>query len=211
VVTGRGQAPLRLGGVGQARVTEYGTVAYLNLEQPMADEGGKSYRLQLDLYHEGGVYEVEACLLIDADQTTVMLENSLSYYDRWRHTAVFQGGSLTADFFAAWGGTPSSGLLVRASGVLDGVPFEQRNYWDLVSNNDHHFFGADWAVLFSAPIGSFCGLRIDDGNPIGAMSMYPDLKIHTVDCDLSPREERPLQHQDAVQFELERGLCPGIP
>jgi hypothetical protein len=198
-----------LGDVGEVTVQRYGEVVYLSLWQDVYDQLGQAWRLRVSMYGEGTDVEVEIGYILGEEYSYYMYENTFSYYERWRHHVTFSGGELTSDFFAAWGGTPSSGLLVGASGTLDGVAFDQSDYWKLVNNHDHHFFGADWAVIFDAPIGGACGLRIDDGNPIGSMTMY-DLTVHTIDCDLQFIEERAESKQNAVTFELDACPCPGF-
>lgn len=198
-----------LGDVGELTVQRYGEYVELSLWQYVYDELGREWRMRVAMSGEGTNLHVDMGYIIDYSPSYYMSDNAFPYYERWRHTVVFEGGELTSDFFAAWGGTPSSGLLVRASGTLDGVAFEQADYWKLVNNHDHHFFGADWAVIFDEPIGGACGLRVDDGNPIGSMVMY-DLAVHTIDCDLQYIQERAESEQDAVTFELAACPCPGF-
>ncbi len=196
-----------LGDAGEVSVQRYGEVIYLSLWQDVYDQLGEPWRLRVTMYGEGSDIQVEMAYILGEEYSYYMYENTFSYYERWRHHVAFSGGELTSDFFAAWGGTPSSGLLVRAFGTLDGVAFEQGDYWKLVNNHDHHFFGADWAVIFDEPIGGACGLRIDDGNPIGAMTMY-DLSVHPIDCGLQFLQERVESDQGAVTFELDACPCP---
>ncbi|MBN2494119.1 MAG: hypothetical protein JXR96_05980 [Deltaproteobacteria bacterium] len=197
-----------LGDAGTATVQRYGESVYLSLWQEVYDHLGAAWRLRVDMSGEGSRVQLDSAYILGpAERNHFMEVNTFPWYERWQHRVVFEGGELCSDFFAAWGSTPSSGLLVRASGSLDGVAFEQSDYWKLVNNHQHHFFGADWAVLFDAPIGGACGLRIDGGNPIGRMEMA-DLEVHTVDCELAPIELRPESHQEALPFELDASPCP---
>jgi hypothetical protein len=79
------------------------------------------------------------------------------------------------------GGT-EPGALVHAAGALDGVPFSQGDYWKLIYNPAHHHFARDFAVLFEAPIGLACGIKVEakNGDPV----------LHTVACDLANIEAR---------------------
>jgi hypothetical protein len=198
-----------LGDAGEVTVQRYGEYVELSLWQDVYDDLGQAWRMRVAMSGEGTDLQVDMGYIIGTDYSYYMGDNTFPYYERWRHNVVFEGGELTSDFFAAWGGTPSSGLLVRASGTLDGVAFDQTDYWKLVNNHDHHFFGADWAVFFDAPINGACGLRVDDGNPIGSMVMY-DLAVHTIDCDLQFLEERTESDQNAVTFDLPASPCPGF-
>ena len=59
-------------------------------------------------------------------------------------------------------------------------------YFKLVDSADHHHFVRDFAVLFDAPIGDACGLKVLSIVP--ASEELPEL--HTIECDLSNVAER---------------------
>jgi hypothetical protein len=74
------------------------------------------------------------------------------------------------------------GAFVRASGTFRGQSFDQRDYWKLIYNPEHHHFSRDFAVLFDAPIDGVCGLEITQLEP-GGDDLAPD-QAFAVDCEL---------------------------
>ena len=70
---------------------------------------------------------------------------------------------------------------VRAEGNLDGTDFLQTDYYKLIYNPEHHHFSRDFAVLFDAPIGEVCGLKVLHLDPWGG---EPPTEVHTIECDL---------------------------
>lgn len=111
--------------------------------------------------------------------------------DSWTpavHTVTFDGGfvELQLQIGDSVAGTEPSAF-VRAAGELDGAAFDQRDYWKLVYQPEHHHFARHFAVVFDAPIGEACGLRIE-GLEAGGGSAEPTVEL--ADCALVPVESR---------------------
>jgi hypothetical protein len=85
------------------------------------------------------------------------------------------------------GDSTEPAAFVRATGTLDGVAFEQTDYYRLIYNPKHHHFERDFAVLLEEPIGGACGLKIECLDP---WNEPPPSRMTTVNCDLSEIEER---------------------
>ena len=105
-----------------------------------------------------------------------------------RHTIVFRGGEAVLDLRlgVSMAGT-EPGIFYHANGTLDGTAFTQDAYRELVYNPAHHHFTRNFAVLFDAPIGTACGLRVDGFDPYTLAAT-----VHTIDCQLQPVEAREL-------------------
>jgi hypothetical protein len=74
------------------------------------------------------------------------------------------------------------GAFVRASGTFRGQAFDQRDYWKLIYNPEHHHFTRDFAVLFDAPIEGVCGIEIAHLEPLED-NLVAD-EAFAVDCQL---------------------------
>jgi hypothetical protein len=111
--------------------------------------------------------------------------------DDWQdnvHRVVFSGGDIELHLHLGRN-TILTGPAVVASamGTLDGAPFTVNDFYRLLYRPDHHHFGRHFAVLFDAPVGDVCGLRVE------AVDTQPDTVtavVHTVRCDLSTIEAR---------------------
>jgi hypothetical protein len=106
-----------------------------------------------------------------------------------RSTVTFAGGQVIFDvrIEALPGGISESPMFILASGTLDSVAFEQRDYWSLVYSATHHQFTRSFAVLFESPINGACGLKVTKLDPYNG-SQLPQL--YTIHCDLSNIAER---------------------
>lgn len=106
-------------------------------------------------------------------------------YPTYRHTIVFAGGQIALDLRITGrvGGAVMLAAFTTASGTLDGTAFSQTDYWKLVYSGDHHHFTRNFAVLFDAPIGEACGLKVL--NFWGNRTSAPLPDVTTIRCDLS--------------------------
>jgi hypothetical protein len=106
-------------------------------------------------------------------------------YPLQRHTITFDGGQMVLDMRITGevGGSVMTAAFTGASGTLDGTAFAQTDYWKLIYSADHHHFIRNFAVLFDAPIGGACGLKVLSliGNNPG--ESLPE--VDTINCDLS--------------------------
>jgi hypothetical protein len=102
-----------------------------------------------------------------------------------RHTIAFAGGQIVLDvrITGRVGGSVMLAAFTSASGTLDGTAFTQSDYWKLVYSADHHHFTRNFAVLFDAPIGDACGLKIL--NFWGNRAAAPLPEVSTIRCDLT--------------------------
>jgi hypothetical protein len=187
-----GGARPMLGDVGQVIVTGGGAITYFQLKQQL-----EGWTVQLYADDESGAMQFRGGGLKRENSTTLrdLISTRFRYYDGRRHTITFQGGTLISEFRLQWGGTPSSGLLMRASGELDGTQFDQPDYYKLVNNFEHHFFGADWALLFEAPINGACGLRVDHGDPLLSWGDPTMVTLSRINCDLTAIDQRAISNQ----------------
>ena len=81
----------------------------------------------------------------------------------------------------------SGGRFHSASGTLDGTAFSTEDFFQLVYLPGHHHFTRNFAVLFDAPIGKACGIRIEAVNNLdGDVTAV----VSTAGCDLAPLETR---------------------
>lgn len=99
------------------------------------------------------------------------------------HHVSFDGGELTLTLQLGDNiSRTAAGAFVSASGTFDGESFEQTEYFRLIYRPDHHHFGRHFAVIFDAPIGDVCALRIEDFDP---NAETPTATVSTADCDLT--------------------------
>jgi hypothetical protein len=107
---------------------------------------------------------------------------------RHLHQLEFEGGRVQLELRLGWSmASTEPGIFFAASGQLDGVAFDQRDYWKLVYKPEHHHFSRSFAVLFDAPIGGACALRVDGLVP---WQGEPLPRVATAGCDLAPIRER---------------------
>ena len=104
-------------------------------------------------------------------------------YPLQRHTVTLDGGQIVLDMRITGevGGSVMTAAFARATGALHGTAFTQTDYWKLIYSADHHHFGRNFAVLFDAPIGEACGLKVV--NFSRSATPLPD--VYTIKCDLS--------------------------
>jgi hypothetical protein len=133
------------------------------------------------LYEDGGApYDTMARVF------TACLEPSWTYET---HTVVFEGGEVTFELYLGVNLVATApGAFVKASGTLDGVAFEETDYFQLYYRPDHHHFGRHFALRFDSPIGAACALRVEGVVPYTADP--PAATISLADCDLSVLESR---------------------
>jgi hypothetical protein len=105
------------------------------------------------------------------------------------HGVTLGGGAGTVTFELRIGQSFAStepGAFVRAHGTFRGQDFDQRSYWKLVYNPEHHHFSRHFAVLFDSPIDGACGLQVTGLEPF--TDDYETDTAHTVTCGLDPIE-----------------------
>ena len=115
----------------------------------------------------------------------VRFEACVPDYPLQRHTITFEGGQIVLDvrITGAVGVSVMLAAFTSASGTLNGTAFTQTDYWKLIYSADHHHFTRNFAVLFDAPIGGACGLKVL--NFWGSRVEEPLPDVYTIKCDLS--------------------------
>ncbi|MFZ5478564.1 MAG: hypothetical protein ACOZNI_17470 [Myxococcota bacterium] len=114
--------------------------------------------------------------------------------DTWTrgvHTVAFDGGAVELEVLigeSAASTEPSA--FVRASGTLDGVAFEQRDYWALVYRPEHHHFTRHFAVILPETIGEACALRVEGLDPYGETGSET---VSLAGCDLAVAATRSVE------------------
>ncbi|NMC70186.1 MAG: hypothetical protein GYA57_08995 [Myxococcales bacterium] len=201
-----------LDGVGTLSVSVSGTTYRYNYRQPLRTAAGDSwqFRANISLDVPAGVPRVT----LDGSYaafSSVYTDLSLCPGDcsdwsqlRQLGSCTFEGCSTDFEVLTFRGGTATlelrlgvsmagtePGIFWRAEGTLDGVSFAVDDYWRLVYNPEHHHFSRDFAVLFDAPIGTACGLRVDRLVPWECTPA-----VSTIACDLSVLEARELLSGD---------------
>jgi hypothetical protein len=188
------------------------TYTYLRGSQPMVTEAGDGWTLAHTAIVVGPEGTTPAPLVLDgampdpstgASAVFSLYKDGGSPYDvetltfspcndvDWtlnRHTVEFEGGNIELDLYLDINTiitAPSA--LGRAAGTLDGTPFEITDYFQLIYRPDHHHFGRHFAVVFAAPIGDVCALRIEE---IDGQSGTTTAVVSTAGCDLSVLESR---------------------
>jgi hypothetical protein len=110
------------------------------------------------------------------------------------HTVGFDGGNIKLELFL--GNDPiitAPGNFQKASGTLDGIPFELTDFFQLVYRPGHHHMDRHFAVIFDAPIGETCALLIEE---IDAQQGTMTAKVSTADCSLNALSERTVSTED---------------
>jgi hypothetical protein len=120
-------------------------------------------------------------------------------YPLYRHTITFAGGQIVLDlrFTGSVGAAVMLAAFTAATGTLDGKAFTQNDYWRLIYSADHHHFTRNFAVLFDAPIGDACGLKVT--NFWGARDFAPLPDVSTIKCDLSAIAARTVSSATVVR------------
>ncbi|MFH1464364.1 MAG: hypothetical protein ABIO70_08245 [Pseudomonadota bacterium] len=104
-------------------------------------------------------------------------------WHREQHTVTFEGGDITLELWIGQSmASTEPGAFTRASGALDGTTFDLSAYLQLIYNPEHHHFTRHFAVIFDAPIGDACALRVEDVDP---WDEGPTARVSTADCDLA--------------------------
>jgi hypothetical protein len=106
------------------------------------------------------------------------------------HTVEFDGGNIILELRLGENTTQTApGMFEHAYGYFDGGAFDSDDYFQLIYRPTHHHFQRNFAVIFDAPIGKVCGLKIEDIDAIDD-DTKPTAVVHTINCDLSNIEER---------------------
>lgn len=101
---------------------------------------------------------------------------------------TFERGRLDVDVvvFSSFGPTQPAAL-VKASGSIDGVTFEQTNYFDLAHRPDHHNLGGAYLVRFDDPIAGACAIEARIPSIDGSF-FIDDPSAALLDCGFEPIE-----------------------
>jgi hypothetical protein len=91
-----------------------------------------------------------------------------------------------------------SAQLVSATGTLDGTAFTVTSFFQLVYQPGHHHYERNFGVLFDAPIGEACGLRIEG---VDGQSGTVTAQVSTTDCALAPLTTHVVTAEDWVVTE----------
>lgn len=121
------------------------------------------------------------CLFFDRDTT----ENWTRV--TWNDGEIFLDLDIETDLPSYAGTEPSS--FIRAKGSLNGEAFDQTDYWKLIYAPEHHHLVRNFAVIFDAPIGEACGLKILGIDPY-MTDTVDGISIFTIDCNLNNLEEK---------------------
>lgn len=98
------------------------------------------------------------------------------------HTITFEGGAVALTLNLGDNITNTApGSFSSAVGTLDGVDFEVTEFFQLIYRPGHHHFSRHFALLFDAPIGEACGLRIEE---VDAYAEAPTAIVSLTDCAL---------------------------
>ena len=204
----------------------YGSTTYTYLvgEQRLllpTDTGDDAWRLAHTLVLVGPAGETPAPLTLDGGEPDLstgaagaftLFPDGGSAYDatamtfgpcaepdwtRHMHTVAFDGGDITLEL---WMGlnlieTAPSAFL-RATGTLDGTPFDVTDGFRLVYRPDHHHYGRDFAVIFDAPVGDACALRVE---AIDGQEGTTTAVVTTAGCDLTAIEARNVTAESWVE------------
>ncbi|MBN2493669.1 MAG: hypothetical protein JXR96_03670 [Deltaproteobacteria bacterium] len=187
-----------------------GTTARYTIALPMEDAGGTAWTFQMDVHDQLGSGE---SVIAGLDGTHPGFEStgyasfSLCQGECWQtddlwfdsctfegytdnhHQIAFDGGWVDLHLVLGYSmASTEPGIFLWSEGQLDGQGFEQLDYYQLIYNPEHHHFSRDFAVLFDAPIGDFCGLRTEGVEPWPETAPLPVL--YATDCDMRPLEER---------------------
>jgi hypothetical protein len=106
------------------------------------------------------------------------------------NTVQFDGGDITLllaigpQFYST-----EPAVFPRAYGTLDGVSFDQTDFFRLVYLPEHHHYVQNFAVLFDSPISGACGVMLEGFAP----DSPSPVAVYTVDCELSKIETRTIQ------------------
>lgn len=200
--------------------TSYGgtTYTYLTGSQPMAATDGATWTLGHALRLVGPEGDVPAPLVLDggmSDPTTgeggtfTLYASGTSPYDveattfqpcvddawiRNVHTVTFDGGEIVLELYIEDNPIVTApATLVRASGTLDGTAFDEDDYFQLVYKPDHHHFGRHFAVIFDAPIGEVCALRVED---VDGQAGTTTATVTAAGCDLAALGSRTVTAED---------------
>ena len=183
----------------------------LNHEQPLVHDGAPSALMVnvgsapgehaiLDGAHRGLGSERSLSLALCAPEckgaTSIQRLDSCTFdgLPTERHSLTFDGGSLDLDLRIGDSIISTQpGIFLGGAGTLDGVAFEQRDYWQTVYSPTLHHFSRDFALLFDDPIGGACGIVAREVDPWGD---DPAATVELVDCDLNVLEARAVLTDD---------------
>jgi hypothetical protein len=110
-------------------------------------------------------------------------------YGRREDRATFDRGEITVIHDVHWdvgsaGGAPA--IFQHGFGELDGIAFDQEDYFKLAHIIAHHNWGGTFLVVFDQPIGQACAIKIQIPSQDGG---GPDQGAWTLDCNLDPIDE----------------------
>lgn len=212
-------------GTTYASPSDFGSTRYTYLDgtQPMRADDGAGWSLDHTMVLVGPAGETPEALVLDGgegdastgadavftvyrdgdsveDTTAIVFDSCLgAAWDENLHTVTFDGGDVALDLYLS-DETIVTGTaqLVHASGTLDGTAFEVDNFFQLIYRPDHHHYNRHFAVIFDAPIGDVCALRIEE---IDAQVGTTTAVVSTAACDLSVIETRATSAEDWVVTE----------
>lgn len=102
------------------------------------------------------------------------------------HSVTFDGGDVT--FRLALPESLAHGLVLEASGTLDGKPFTQASPWRLVASpQDEEWLERDFALLFDEAIGGVCGISVTGLTEAGDSIL---VGLALTDCELNVLDQR---------------------
>lgn len=215
---------ISMGGVGSTTVSPQSfagtTYTYLDGVQPLSDSLGASWSLAHTLVLVGDEGADPDPLVLDGYENSAESGTGATFVlypeggDRYAtsamtfapcmdpswtnnvHTVTFEGGSIEIELYL--GDDPiitAPGNFVHASGTLDGTDFDITNFYQLIYRPGHHHMTRNFAVLFDAPIGSACGLLVEDtdmqqGTTTSVVSL--------ADCGLAAIEARSVTAEELV-------------
>jgi len=204
---GEGRERANLNGEGHMEVGNWGTSRYYSINQPLLSPDGEPWTLNLLVttapsgeatYNLTGSLPTEPGGLmsqrIDLCPSEVVGIDGCSGsqtpfytcdYDQLGadlHTIAFEGGEVALSFhkdtFGIGDGTEPSEFS-RATGTLDGTPFDQQDFFQLLYSPTHHHFNRSFGVLFDDPIEEACGLLVEHIDP---WSSEPSATVGVLAC-----------------------------
>ena len=141
--------------------------------------------------HDFQLCATETC--IGSDRLSFTSCNPTAYALE-RHTIEFDGGNVVLDIRMGQSlASTEPAAFVRARGVIDGVDFDQTDYWKLIYNPTHHHFSRNFVSFFDDDINGACGVKVVNVEPWEPVSVPAEVSL--VDCDLTVLENRDLVSQ----------------
>lgn len=196
------------------RVDTYGSETWhqVTLTQPLQSAADGDWTLTVSLWGQ----DAPSTLVLDGDSPSPdglsgaslsLCKGDCEDYSSWRealsctfasedsdrHHFEFEGGELTLDLRIGQSmASTEPAMLVGAEGALDGVDFEQTDYWKLIYNPEHHHFSRDAQVWFDSPIGEVCALELRGFDPWGEGD---PTTVTPLDCEGAALPQRALTEE----------------